>query len=80
MDINSKMVIIATSMPAMIRSIDNKTDMVTLITFERKHTIVHKSLLRNMRDYEHTYQTYIPGTKVLAKDQSRIIRLLKENN
>lgn len=45
--------------------------------FERKPMLVHRLLLRNMSDTEHTYQNYLPDTHVLAKDQSRIIRLLK---
>ena len=64
-------------MPVLVRNIDTD-DMVKLITFERKPMLVHRVLLRNMSDTEHTYQNYLPDTHVLVKDQSRIIRLLRE--
>lgn len=79
MQVNSKVVIKETNMPALVREID-KNNMAQLLTYERKPIIVPVSLLRLMHNYEKPWQNFLPGTKVLAKEQSKIIRLIKENS
>ena len=74
---NDKVVILE-KMPAIIRGLPRRGENLTVTTFEGKIRKVRYSSVRLMTDGEKRKLIYLPKTRVLAKDQSKIITYLAE--